>query len=108
MLNSKKLNPIVTGLFIKGRKLNISFIFVTQFYFPVPKDIRQNSAHYSIIKIPNLKENINKLHLIIHQILIFKTLRIFIKSVPKKPYSFLAIETTLASDNPLRFKKDLL
>ena len=74
MLNSKKLNSIVTGLFIKGRKLNISFVFVTQFYFPVPKDIRLNSMHYSIIKIPNLKENVKKLHLIIHQILIFKTL----------------------------------
>ena len=74
MLNSKKLNPIVTGLFIKSRKLNISFVFVTQFYFPVLKDIRLNSTHYSIIKIPNLNENVNKLHLIIHQILIFKTL----------------------------------
>ena len=51
MLNSKKLNSIVTGLFIKGRKLNISFVFVTQFYFPVPKDIRLHSMHYSIIKI---------------------------------------------------------
>ena len=53
MLNSKKRNPIVTGLFIWGRKPNISFVFVTQFYFPEPKDIRLNSTHYSIMKIPN-------------------------------------------------------
>ena len=39
ILNNKKLNPVVTVLFIKGRKLNISFIFVTQFYFAVPKNI---------------------------------------------------------------------
>ena len=39
ILNNKKLNPVVTELFIRGRKLNISFIFVTQFYFAVPKNI---------------------------------------------------------------------
>ena len=36
-LNSKKLNPIITELFIKVRKLNISLVFVTQYYFSVPK-----------------------------------------------------------------------
>ena len=48
----KKLNPIVTDLFIRGRKLNIS-VFVTQSYFAVPKNIRLNSTHYFIMKIPN-------------------------------------------------------
>ena len=42
MLSNKKLNPIVTELFIRGRKLKISFIFITQFYFAVPKNIRPN------------------------------------------------------------------
>ena len=37
MLSNKKLNPIVTELFIRGRKLNISVVFVTQSYFAVPK-----------------------------------------------------------------------
>ena len=37
MVNNKKLNPIVTELFIGGRKLNISLVFITQSYFAVPK-----------------------------------------------------------------------
>ena len=56
MLSNKKLNPIVTKLFIRGRKLNIFFVFITQSYFAVPKDIRPNSTHYFIMKIPNNKE----------------------------------------------------
>ena len=41
----KKLNPIVTELFIRGRKLNISIIFITQSYFSVPKNLRLNATH---------------------------------------------------------------
>ena len=52
MLSNKKLKPIVTELFISGRKLNISLVFITQSYFAVPKNIRLNSAHYFIMKIP--------------------------------------------------------
>ena len=48
MLINKKLNPIVTELFIRDRKLNISLVFITQSYFAVPKDIRLNSTHYFI------------------------------------------------------------
>ena len=44
-LSNKKFNPIVTELFIKGRKLNICLIFIAQSYFTVPKNIRLNSAH---------------------------------------------------------------
>ena len=39
MINNNKLNPIVTELFIRGRKLNISIVFITQSYFEVPKDV---------------------------------------------------------------------
>ena len=55
MLSNKKINPdpVVTKLFIRGRKLNISVVFITQFYFAVPKNIRINSTHYFIMKIPN-------------------------------------------------------
>ena len=56
MLINKKLNPIVTELFIKGRKLSISFVFITQSSFAVPKNIRLNSAHYFVMKIPNKRE----------------------------------------------------
>ena len=40
MINNNKLNPIVTELFIRGRKLNISIVFITQLYFKVPKDAK--------------------------------------------------------------------
>ena len=56
MINNKKLNPIVTELFIRGTKLNISIVFITQSYFKVPKDVRLNSTHFFIMKIPNKRE----------------------------------------------------
>ena len=56
MLINKKLNPIVTELFIRERKSNISLIFITQSYFTVPKNIRLNSTHYFVMKIPSKKE----------------------------------------------------
>ena len=56
MINNNKLNPIVTELFIKGRKLNISIVFITQSYFKVPKDVRLNSTHFFIMKVPNKRE----------------------------------------------------
>ena len=46
MHSYRKLNPVVAELFIRGRKLNISLAFITQFYFNVPKNIRLNSTHY--------------------------------------------------------------
>ena len=56
MLNNKKLNPIVNELFVKNRKLNISLVFITQTYFTILKNIKINSTHYFIIKIPNKQE----------------------------------------------------
>ena len=56
MISNEKLNPIVTELFIRGRKLNISLVFITQSFVPVPKDIRLNSTHYFILTIPNKRE----------------------------------------------------
>ena len=46
MIKNKKLNPIVTELFIKGRKLNISIFFITQSYFKVPKGVTLNTTHF--------------------------------------------------------------
>ena len=56
MINNNKLNPIVTELLIRGRKLNISIVFITQSYFKVPKDVRLNSTHFFIMNIPNKRE----------------------------------------------------
>ena len=56
MINNKKLNPIVTEMFIRNRKRNISIVFITQSYFKVPKHVRLNSTHVFIMKIPNKRE----------------------------------------------------
>ena len=56
MIHKKKLNSIVTELFIRGRKLNISLVFITQSYFKVPKDVRLNTSHFCIAKTPNKRE----------------------------------------------------
>ena len=56
VLNNKKINPIVTELFIEGRKLNIPDIFIMQSYTAVIKNIRLNSRHYTITKIPNQQD----------------------------------------------------
>ena len=53
VIKNKKLNSIVTELLIRGRKINISFVFITQSYFKVPKDVRLNTTHFFISKIPN-------------------------------------------------------
>ena len=52
MIKNKKLNLVVTELFIRGRKLNISVVFTTQSYFKVPKKVRLNTMHFFIMKIP--------------------------------------------------------
>ena len=57
MLSNKKLNTVLTELFVRERKLNISLIFITQSYFAFPKNIRLNSTQYFMMKIPNKQEH---------------------------------------------------
>ena len=52
---NKKISPIVTELFLKGRKLSIPLAFISQSYFKVPKTIRLNATHYLIMTIPDLQ-----------------------------------------------------
>ena len=56
LINNKKLNSVITELFIRGRKLNIPLVFITQSYFKVPEDVRLNSTYFFIIKIANKRE----------------------------------------------------
>ena len=56
MKGNKKLTSIVTELFLRGRKLNISLVSISQFYFKVPENMRLNATHYFIMKIPNKRE----------------------------------------------------
>ena len=55
-MKSEKFKATVKELFIRCRKLNISIVFITQFYFRTPKDARLNSTHYILKKIGNKKE----------------------------------------------------
>ena len=56
MISNKKLNPVATALFIRRRKLNISLVFITQYYFAVPKNIRLKSTHYFVMKTSNKRK----------------------------------------------------
>ena len=69
MISNKKLNSIVTDLFISGRKVNISLVFITQSHFKIPKEIRLNSKPFFVMKIPNKRE-LQQIEKIIYQILI--------------------------------------
>ena len=56
MISNKKLNPVVTELFIRGRKLDIFIVFITQSYFKVTKDVRLTITHFFIMGIPNKRD----------------------------------------------------
>ena len=106
MINNRKLDSIVTDLFIRGRKLNISLVFIIQSYFKVPKDVRLNTTPFLMTKIPNKRE--------LQQIAINHSSDISTKDFiniyrecTAESYSFLVNDTTLASNNPLRFRKNL-
>ena len=94
MINNNKLNPIVTELFIRGRKLNISIAFITQSYFKVPKDVRLNSTHFFILKIPNKRE-LQQIALNHSYDIGFKDFMKIYKKCNAEPYSFLVNDTTL-------------
>ena len=73
----------------------------------MPKTIRLNATHSFIMKIPNKKElqQIASNHLSETD---FKDLMKHYKDYTKETYSFLVNDTTLTSDNSLRFWKKML
>ena len=107
ILSNKKLNPTVTELFIRSRKLNISLVFITQSYFVVPKAIILTSTHYFVMKIPNNLE-LQKIAFNNLSDIDFKEFMNLYKEFTTEPYSFLVIDAALASDNPLSFRKNLI
>ena len=104
MINNKRLNPVVTELFIRGRKLGISIVFIIQSNFKVPKDVRLNSTQFFNLKIPNKRE-LQQIALNHLSDIDFKEFMKIYKKWTAEPYSFLANDTTLPSDDPLRFRK---
>ena len=107
MESNKELSPIVTELFLRERKFNVILVFISQCHFKMAKTIRFNATHYFIINIPEKRE--------LQQVasnhsfdIDFKGFMKLYKHYNKKPYSFLENSTTLSSDNPLRFRMNLL
>ena len=106
MIVNKQLNPVVTELFIRGRKLNISIVFITQSYFKVPKYVRLNSTHFFIMKIPDKRE-LQQIALNHSSDIDFKDFIKIYKKCTSEPHYFLVNDTTLPSDNRLSFRKNL-
>ena len=107
MHNKKWLSLIVTELFIRVRKLNISIVIITQSYVVVPNNIRLNSTRFVIAKISNKAE----LHLIASNHwsgIDFRDFMNLYRKYTAKPYPFLVIDATLALNNPLQFRKNCL
>ena len=107
LISNKKLNSIVTELFIRGRKLSISLVFITQSCFKVPKDVRLNSTHFFVLKIPNKRE-LRETALNHSSDIDFQDFLNLYKQFTAKPYSFLVNDTVLPYDNSLRFRKAIL
>ena len=106
IIKNKKLNSIVTELFIRGRKINISLVFITQSYFKVPKDVRLNTTQFFISKILN-KRDLQQIVINHSSDISTKDFINIYRKCTAEPYWFLVNDTTLASDNPLRFRKTL-
>ena len=106
IMNNKKFMAIIKELFISCRELNISFVFITQSYFTVPKDVRLNSAHYLIMKINNRKElqNIAINH---SADIYYKDFIKIYRECRKEPFNFLIIDATLPASDLVRFRKNL-
>ena len=100
MESNKKLSPIVTELFLRGTKLNILLVFISQPYFKVPKTVRLNAAHYFIIKILNKRE-LQAIASNNSPDIDFKDFVKLYKGYTREPYSFIVNDTTLSSDNLL-------
>ena len=105
MVSNEKINPIVTKLFIRGKKVNISFGFITQIYFATPKNTRLNFAHF-IMEILN-KRDFKQIVFNHSSDIDLDFINIY-KKCSTKPYTDLVIDANLASDIFLRFREDFL
>ena len=107
MLSNKNVSPILAKLFIRGRKLNISLVFITQSYFAVPENIRLNSTHYFVMKVPS-KRQLQQIAFNHSSDIDFQEFMNLYKKCTAKPFSFSVIDITFASGNSSRFRKNLL
>ena len=104
IINNKMLNSIVTESFIRGRKLNIALVFIVQSYFKISKDVRLNTTHLFIAKIPNERE-LKQIATDHSSDIITKDLANIYGPCTVEPYLLFVTDTTLVLHNPLRFRK---
>ena len=105
IMTNKKFKAIIKEPFISCKKLNISLVFITESYFKVPKDVRLNSTHYLIMNIHN-KLKLQNIAFNYSADIDYKGFLKIYRNCTNEPYSFLAIDTTLPADNPIRFRKN--
>ena len=106
MMKNKTFQATIKELFIRYRKLSISLVFITQSYFPVPKDVRLNSLYYLIMKI-NKKRELQNIAINHSADIDYKDFMKTYRECTREPYSFLTIDTMLPASDPLRFRKNL-
>ena len=106
MLNNKNLNPLVTELFFRSRKVNISLVFIIKSYFSVQENIRLISTHYFIIKIQNKRELQQSAFDHLSDFALKGFMNLY-KNVLQN-HIFLMFHITLVSDNALCFRKNLI
>ena len=105
IMTNKQFQSIMKELFIRGRKANISLVFITQSYFSVPKEVRLNLTHYLIMKIN--KRQLQNIAINHSGDIDYKDFIKIYRECTKEPYNFLTTDITLPSNNPLRFRKNL-
>ena len=104
-MTNKRVQAIIKELFIRCRKINIYFVFITQSYFSIPKEVRLNSTHYLIMKIHNKRE-LQQIAFDHSADIDYKDFLKIYRNCTNEPYSFFTIDTKLPAKNPKRFRKN--
>ena len=89
---NNNFKKIIKKLFFRGRKINISIVFITQSYFRALKDARLNSTHYILMKINN-KNELKKIAEEKSSLFDYKDFLKIYNYCTKEPYSFMLIDT---------------
>ena len=105
-MTNKTFQVITKELFIRCKKLNKSLVFIIQFYFSIPKEVRLNSTHYLILNIHN-KTELEQIAINRSSHIDYKDFMKMYKKCTSGSYSFLTIDATLPANDPLRFRKKI-
>ena len=100
MINNKRLNPVVAELLIRGRKVNISVVFIMQSFFKVSKEVRLSVFSYKIRNKRECQQKDNSKSFIRHWF------QRFYRNLKKYATNHILFWLMMqSSDNPLRFKR---